>query len=349
MDEILVNTKDPLPRASAESPSRTKNRTRRPADKGVDRRLRELSTPRSATETAPELPEDGKPRLEMTRLYRPEPLQGRVRLITNADWRQSHPTLGWDALIGDCRDVTVMGQEHGLLRNVREAAAWLRAGLDEVDPGSQDSPLADTAHMVARVAGIPSPGAAHGSATIIEALAGWAERTPHAPALFGPDGDVFDYGQFSAEVERIAAALRQLGIRRDDSIVIVLPNGPALATMILASMTAGIAAPLSWGMTRHEYLEAMSNDAGHVVVLPAGQESPAREAATRDWATARRARARTTWRCSDIPLDRRSNRATRLSGPSPGGRHCPHHQLVWNDRTPEADSPHPPQYHDHVG
>ena len=84
----------------------------------------------------------------------------------------------------------------------------------------------------------------------------------------------------SAEVERIAAALRQLGIRRGESIVIVLPNGPALATMIPASMTAGIAAPLSWGMTRHEYLKAMSNDAGRIVVLPAGQESPARKAAT---------------------------------------------------------------------
>jgi hypothetical protein len=70
----------------------------------------------------------------MTRLYRPEPLQGRVRLMTTADWWQSDPTLGWDALVGDCQDVAVMGQEHGLLRNVREAAAWLRAGLDEVEP-----------------------------------------------------------------------------------------------------------------------------------------------------------------------------------------------------------------------
>jgi len=54
--------------------------------------------------------------------------------MTNANWRQSHPTLGWDALVGDGQDVAVMGQEHGLLRNVREASAWLRAGLNEVDP-----------------------------------------------------------------------------------------------------------------------------------------------------------------------------------------------------------------------
>ena len=130
----------PLPRASADSPSRTKKRTRRPADEGLDRRLlREISTPESAMKTASELPEDGKPRLEMTRLYRPEPLEGRVRLITTADWWQSHPTLGWDSLVGDHQNVAVMGKEHGLIRNVHEAAAWLRAQLDEVDPPSQRS------------------------------------------------------------------------------------------------------------------------------------------------------------------------------------------------------------------
>jgi thioesterase domain-containing protein/acyl carrier protein len=139
-DEVLVNTKHPLPRASSESPSRTKKRTRRPADEGLDRRrLREISTPGSATKTASELPEDGKPRLEMTRLYRPEPLEGRVRLITTADWWQSHPTLGWDSLVGDHQNVAVMGKEHGLIRNVHEATAWLRTQLDEVDPPSQRS------------------------------------------------------------------------------------------------------------------------------------------------------------------------------------------------------------------
>jgi thioesterase domain-containing protein/acyl carrier protein len=136
VDEILINTKHPLPRASAESPSRTKKRTRRPADEGLDRRLREISTLGNATETVPELPEFNKPRLELTRLYRPEPLEGRVRLITSANWRQTHPTLGWDSLVGEHQNVAVMGKEHGLMRNVLEAAVWLRAQLDEVDPHS---------------------------------------------------------------------------------------------------------------------------------------------------------------------------------------------------------------------
>jgi acyl-CoA synthetase (AMP-forming)/AMP-acid ligase II len=288
VDEILVNTKHPLPRASAESPSRTKKRTRRPVDEGLDRRrLREISTPASATETVPELPEFDKPRLEMTRLYRPEPLEGRVRLITSANWRQTHPTLGWDSLVGDQQNVAVMGKEHGLLRNVLEAAAWLRAQLDEVDPHSQISAPAERQRSPVKRTSEPGlmerrapPVAASAPATIVDALANWAERTPDAVALVNSEGDVFTYGQFAAEVDRLAGLLRQIGLRRDDPILIVFPNGPALATMILASMTAGIAAPLSWAMTRHEYVDAMSNDAGRVAILPVGQVSAAREAAT---------------------------------------------------------------------
>jgi thioesterase domain-containing protein/acyl carrier protein len=133
--ETLVDPNQPGPRASAAFPARTQNRTRHPGDAGGDRRLvGEISPLGSAAETAPERTDDGTSRLEMTRLYRPEPLQGRVRLMTTADWWQSDPTLGWDALVGDGQDVAVRGQDHGLLRNVREAAAWLRAGLEEVDP-----------------------------------------------------------------------------------------------------------------------------------------------------------------------------------------------------------------------
>jgi thioesterase domain-containing protein/acyl carrier protein len=114
------------------------NRMRRSASKRAARRARKVASARAdVTESAHEMPEDSSLRLERTRMYRPEPLANRVRLITNADWRRSHPTLGWDALISDPHEVAVMGKDHGLLRNVHEAAAWLRAQLDEVDPSSQ--------------------------------------------------------------------------------------------------------------------------------------------------------------------------------------------------------------------
>ncbi len=283
---FLNDTQHPRLRTDAKLRSPTEKRMKRLAR--IDRRrLQDASAPQRVVETAHKRPKDRKLRQEMTRIYRPEPLAGRVRLIANADWHRDNPTLGWDELVGECQDVAVRKGGHALLRNIGEVATWLRAGLEEVDRQplspvqAERQPVpADRADELSMTAGLAPPRAVSAQATIIEALASWADRSPDAPALFGPDGDMVDYARLAAEVERLAAALRELGIRRHDPIAIVLPNGPALATMILASMTAAIAAPLPWGMTRHEYMEAMSNDAGRLVALPAGQESPAREAAT---------------------------------------------------------------------
>ena len=79
---------------------------------------------------------------------------------------------------------------------------------------------------------------------------------------------------------RLAESLRNLGIGRDATVLIVLPDGPAKATTILACMSAGIAAPLPAGMTRYEYLGAMGDDFARAVVLPAGQQMAARDVAT---------------------------------------------------------------------
>ena len=288
---FLVDTRHPRLRTDIDVPSPSQKAMRRPARKGINRSVfrripREASPPGSVMETVHETLQDGILRLEMTRMYRPEPLAGRVSLIANADWHQSHPTLGWDALITDTSGVAVMGKEHGLLRNTRETALWLRAKLDEVDPLPQTSaPLERIAPQVkslnesAMAAGMVHHGAVVAPATIVDALTSWGERAPDAPALLGSEDDVTTYSRLAVEVVRLAGVLRRIGVKRDDPIFIVLPNGPAFATMILASMTAGIAAPLAWNMTRHEYKEAMSHDAGCIVVLPAGQESPARDAA----------------------------------------------------------------------
>jgi len=252
---FLVDTKHPSARPDAAARSRTEKRMRRSVRKITN------------------------PRLERTKAYRPEPLVGRVRLLANTDWHRDHPTLGWDARSIDCRDVMVMPKEHGIWLNFTAVAGWLRTGINVVDPQPQSStpverrpPPSDNAVHSAMAAEMVPSGAASTPATIVDAMTSWAERTPDAAALVGPEGDLFTYRRLAVEVDRLAGVLRRIGVGRDDPILIVLPNGPALATMILASMTAGIAAPLAWDMTRHEYIAAMSNDAGRIVVLPASQE-----------------------------------------------------------------------------
>jgi thioesterase domain-containing protein/acyl carrier protein len=145
-DEIahlfLVDTQHPRLRANAEARPRTVAQTQSRIEKRMQRlaktsweKLPRASAPSDVEETMHRMIGNRDLRAEMTRAYRPKPLVGRVRLIANARWHCSHPTLGWDSLVGDRLDVAVMGGEsHGLLENLQEIAIWLRAGLDDVDP-----------------------------------------------------------------------------------------------------------------------------------------------------------------------------------------------------------------------
>jgi len=70
-----------------------------------------------------------------------------------------------------------------------------------------------------------------------------AHRT--GPALLATDGDVIDHEELWATVEALATRLRQAGLGPGDRIAIVLPNGPAMALVLLAVMAVGCAAPLN--------------------------------------------------------------------------------------------------------
>ena len=65
------------------------------------------------------------------------------------------------------------------------------------------------------------------------------------PAIVTPDGAVLTHGGLRAEVDRLAGRLRALGLRADDRIAIVVPNGPEMAIAFLAAACAGCAAPLN--------------------------------------------------------------------------------------------------------
>jgi acyl-CoA synthetase (AMP-forming)/AMP-acid ligase II len=66
-----------------------------------------------------------------------------------------------------------------------------------------------------------------------------------APALVTVDGESIDHATLWATVERLGLDLRRAGLGPGDRIAIVLPNGPAIALMLLAAMSVGSAAPLN--------------------------------------------------------------------------------------------------------
>ncbi|MEY2443651.1 MAG: oxalate---CoA ligase, partial [Ilumatobacteraceae bacterium] len=65
------------------------------------------------------------------------------------------------------------------------------------------------------------------------------------PALLTVDDEAMDHPALRGEVERLAEQLRSAGLRANDRIAIVLPNGPEMALVLLAAMSVGCAAPLN--------------------------------------------------------------------------------------------------------
>ena len=165
----------------------------------------------------------------------------------------------------------VTDRGHVLDWHIPEVASRVRDWLGEVERSGEDG-----AREGREDAGGASPSTQ--PATVIDAIARWAQQTPDAPALCGVDGEAFDYRRLQTEVGRLAETLRGLGIGRADMVLIALPEGQAMALAILAAMSVGIAAPLSAEMTWHELDGVMRDGSARAVLVPEGA-SRARDAA----------------------------------------------------------------------
>jgi acyl-CoA synthetase (AMP-forming)/AMP-acid ligase II/thioesterase domain-containing protein/acyl carrier protein len=102
-----------------------------------------------------------------------------------------------------------------------------------------------------------------------------------AVALLAPGHEPLSYAQLLAHVDRIAGALRSAGIRRQDRVAVVLPNGPAMATAFLAAASCAACAPLNPAYRAEEFDFYFGDLDAKALILAAGVESPARECAER--------------------------------------------------------------------
>src|SRR5688500_19625801 len=117
--------------------------------------------------------------------------------------------------------------------------------------------------------------------SILNILEEGDHRAANAKALHAPGRNPITYSALRAHVVRTAAGLRQRGLRRDDIIAIVLPNGPEMASASLSASAAGVCAPLHPAYQAEEvefYLSALAARALLVAGLPA---SPPREVGRR--------------------------------------------------------------------
>jgi acyl-CoA synthetase (AMP-forming)/AMP-acid ligase II len=102
-----------------------------------------------------------------------------------------------------------------------------------------------------------------------------------APAIAAPGRAPLDYAGLRAHVESTVASLNALGVGRNDTVAIVLPNGPEMATSFLAVACAATTAPLNPGYRDEEFEFYLKDLEARLLVVEQGSDSPARAVAQR--------------------------------------------------------------------
>jgi benzoate-CoA ligase family protein len=79
--------------------------------------------------------------------------------------------------------------------------------------------------------------------------------------------DRITYGQVAEQVNRFASALRQLGVRREERVMLLLLDGPAFAYAFFGTMRIGaVAVPVNTLLKPHDY-RYLLEDSGAVVLV----------------------------------------------------------------------------------
>jgi acyl-CoA synthetase (AMP-forming)/AMP-acid ligase II/surfactin synthase thioesterase subunit/acyl carrier protein len=112
--------------------------------------------------------------------------------------------------------------------------------------------------------------------TVVDIIRTSAARDPAAVAVLGTEpGEAMTYGALAGRVGALGAELRGRGIGPSDTVLVDLPNGPAMLVATVATMCVAVCAPMNSAYTRNE-LEALAADVGAVaVVTTPGSTGPA--------------------------------------------------------------------------
>ena len=120
---------------------------------------------------------------------------------------------------------------------------------------------------------------AHGTA--LETISGLLQGRDEASAVGAPGRTATTFAELRALLDRTSKSLNALGIGRDDRVAIVLPNGPAMATVFVAIAAGATTAPLNPAYRLDEYDFYLGDLNAKALVVERGGASPAIEAARR--------------------------------------------------------------------
>ena len=117
--------------------------------------------------------------------------------------------------------------------------------------------------------------------TIHAILKTMAERDAAAVAIAAPDRQPLSYGLLLHQVEETVRALGTAGLKRNDRVAVVLPNGPEMAVAFLGIASGATCAPLNPAYREEEFDFYLSDLNARALIVAADLDSPARSVARR--------------------------------------------------------------------
>jgi oxalate---CoA ligase len=119
--------------------------------------------------------------------------------------------------------------------------------------------------------------------TVPDGIGPWlqrlAEQRGAASAILAPGRSPLSYTRLHEQVASTGKTLRRLGVGRGDRVAVMLPNGPEMATAFLSIAATASCAPLNLGLMRVAIEFCLRDLGAKALVLRAGTEGPAVQAA----------------------------------------------------------------------
>ena len=106
-----------------------------------------------------------------------------------------------------------------------------------------------------------------------------AQQSPESIALLSPGKQPLTYHALDGQLRATALQLRGLGLRREDRVAVVLPNGPEMAAAFLGVSSACVAAPLNPAYSADEFAFYLSDLGAKALILARGGGGAERAAA----------------------------------------------------------------------
>jgi len=104
-------------------------------------------------------------------------------------------------------------------------------------------------------------------------------QSPEKLAILAPDRNSMSYGSLFEHVIRYATTLRELGIKRNERVAIVMPNGPEMITTFLAVTMVAACAPLNPAYSLDEFKFYLADVNAKAVIVSADLATKAVDAA----------------------------------------------------------------------